>query len=485
MQFVLKTYYRIEFLPILVSFVTETAKYLGGTDKEISALGIASEEAGLHIIEHFPGEGLEEQFEVICEVCGDSLKIVFSNMGLPVNHESLPRYEADQPEESVDGLGLFLIEKMVDHYEFVNHGRDGWRTVMVKRFAHLTVPASLTGGEPAALLSREKLRIMPAAMEHVPGIVELAYRNYGYSYSKEEFYYVDQLREAIAENKVRSFVALNPEDRVVGNMAILYSPDTREVAEIGAVMVQPEYRRSMGLIQLIKVVSNEIRGKVDSPTILEANLVTTHILSQKACGMFHFTPMALKLSVHGRAKFKSLAESADEQRETLLHAIAVTRPVKTLSFFLPECHVELVHRLFTHANLSVEILHSTADLPDQTVLDVQCHPGADYAIVFVQVPGRDISAVLHARLFDLESDGLKTVYIRFPAWLPQSPDVEANKRFLRIFFSGLVVETPDRWWLQYTRLYGQRVDFSRIQLCDPLALELRDYIENCYQEAVL
>ena len=487
MQIVLKTYYRLEFLPIIVSFVTETARCLGGTDREIASLGMASEEAGLHIIEHFPGEGLNEQFEVTCEVCGDSLRVVFSNMGLPVNHEALPRYEADQPEENIDGLGLFLIGKMVDQYEFVNHGRDGWRTIMRKRLDHLKTPASLLDGESDAslALSKEKLRIMPATAEHVPGIVELAYRNYGYSYSKEEFYYVDRLRQAIADGRVRSFVAINPVDRVVGNMAILYGADTHDVAEVGAVMVQPEYRRSMGLVQLIKVVRNEIKGKADSPTIIEANLVTTHILSQKACGVFHFTPMALKLSVHGRAKFKNLAESVDEQRETLLHAVAVTRPVMPLQLFVPKRHAAVSNRLFTHANLPVKLVDSPSELPEQTVVYIQRHPDADYAILFANPPGEDISAVLHAQLFELESDGVKTVYIRFPAWLPLPPALEGDTRILRMFFSGWVVESPDRWWLQYTRLNGQRFDFSHIQLSDPLALELRDYIENCYQEAVL
>jgi anti-sigma regulatory factor (Ser/Thr protein kinase) len=355
MQLSLKTYYRMEFLPLVVSFVTETARCLGATPKEISELGMASDEAGMHIIERFPGDGLEEQFEVVCEVQEGALRVVFSNMGLPVNPEALPKFETAQPEETIDGLGLFLIEKLVDHFEFVNQGRSGWRTVMVKKLAHLKAPVSQANEEAENLATaREKLRIVQAGVEHVPGIVELAYRNYGYSYSKDLFYYTDQLRNALLGGKIESFIALNPDDRVVGQMAILHSPNSQEVAEVGAVMIQPEYRRSMGLLQLLKVVNQAARNHDHQLAVVEANLVTTHTLSQKVCGMFHFKPMALKLSVHGRAKFLALAEDADNQRESLLHAITAIRPVQPVRLFVPPRHMEITKKLFTDAGITLE-----------------------------------------------------------------------------------------------------------------------------------
>lgn len=486
MHFTLTTYYRVDFLPLVTSFVTETARCLGASQKEMYELGMASEEAGRHIIDHYPGNGLAEQFEVICEPVADGLRVVLSNMGLPVNQEELPRYEAAQPEETIEGLGLFLIEKMMDHFEFVNQGRAGWRTVMFKRLAHLTPPPLPAEGETAGpALPREKLRIMRAGLEHVPGIVELAYRNYGYSYSKEVFYYVEQLREAITDGRVKSYIAVNPDEHVVGQMALLQSPVSRDVAEAGAMMVQPEYRRSMGLLQLIKFVNQELKDPRGAPAVVEANLVTTHILSQKICSMFHFTPLALKLSVHDRARFVKLAEEEDGQRETLLHAIAVTRPVEPIRLYVPATHAEITRRLFSQAGLAPEFPAGRPALPDQTVLTTETNQEAGSATIFLREPGADFAALLRAHLFALESAGVKTVFIRFPGWLPQPDTLENETRALRIFFSGWVVEAPDRWWLQYTRLIAQRFDFKRIQLCDPLALELRDYVETCFVKAVL
>lgn len=487
MRFGLTTCYRREFLPVIVAFVTETARCLGGTERELSELAIAAEEAGLHIIEHFPGEGLAAQFEVFCDLCGDTLQVIFSNMGLPVNEEALPRYEAAQPEETIDGLGLFLIGKMVDRYEFVNRGREGWRTRMVKRLSQLRAPVfqADVGGD-GSLPVHEALRIMPANLGHVPGIVELAYRSYGYSYSKEDFYYADQLRDALAGGRISSFVALTPDDRVVGNMAILSSPVSPEIAEVGAVMIQPEYRRSLGLLKLLKVVSQEVRGGAAPPALVETNLVTTHTLSQKACDRFNFIPLALKLSAHGQARFVNLAEEAGGQRETLLHAVAVMRPVAPVRLHVPEPHVDLTRRLFTWAGITLEIAAGMADeVPEESGLEVASHADAGLAVLTVRLPGRDLADQLHRRLYELESDGIRTVHIRLPGWLPTPPLLDEGVRPVRIFFSGWVVAAPDRWWLQYTRLNGQRFEFDRIQLHDPRALELREYVADCFRKAVL
>ncbi len=189
MKFELRTHYRAEFLPLLVSFVTEVAKGLGATPKEVSELAIASEEAGLHIIERYPGNETDEQFNVVCENTEDSLRVIFSNMGLPVNPQALPQYEVANPEETLDGLGLFLIEKLVDHVEFVNQGREGWKTLLVKKIQHLTAKSTLPSPTSDDVSpSKEKLRVLQADDSHVAGIVELAYRTYGYTYSKELFY---------------------------------------------------------------------------------------------------------------------------------------------------------------------------------------------------------------------------------------------------------------------------------------------------------
>ena len=123
--------------------------------------------------------------------------------------------------------------------------------------------------------------------------------------------------------------------------------------------------------------------------------------------------------------------------------------------------------------------------PALTQLDVETRPDDALAILSLREPGNDFASVLRPRLFDLETEGIKTVFLRFPGWLPPPPRLEDETRALRIFFCGWVAESPSRWWRLYAHLSSQRFDFNRVQVCDPVALELRSYVETCFQEAVL
>ncbi|MFH0879028.1 MAG: ATP-binding protein [Lentisphaerota bacterium] len=486
MQLTLQTYYRIEFLPLIISFVSEVARCLGANSKEISELSMAAEEAATHIIEGFPGDGLDEQFEVRCETLPDGLQLVFSNMGRPVNERALPKYESDRPEETIDGLRFFLIEKLVDQFEFINEGQRGWRTILRKRLTQLALPAPRETDDTAETApAGEKLAVRQATTEDVGSIVELAYHTYRYSYSKNVFYFADQLRAALTGGQVTSFIAINPAGQVVGQMALLASEEGPGIVEIGAVMVEPRYRRSMGLLHLIKAVRQNTRERSGTLHLAEANLVTTHTLSQKACGLFHFQPMALKLSVHGRARFLKLQEEAATQRESLLYAIFSVNKAPVAPLHIPARHLDISRRLFERAAIPFSVAPASAGaLPAATEFSVDSNREEESALLRIHQPGQDLMPLLRAQLFACEADGIKTIAVHLPGWLPIPSSLDEDLRALRLFFSGWVAVTPDKWAILYTRLNAQHFDFKQIQLCDPSALELREYVEACFNETV-
>lgn len=318
----------------------------------------------------------------------------------------------------------------------------------------------------------------------MPGIVELAYHTYGYSYAKDLFYYADRLRAVLADGSIRSFVALTPTGKVVGQMAILFPRPGSGVGEVGALMVHPDYRRSMGLLQLVKTVIQDARRIPGELAIAESNLVTTHVLSQRVCSSANFKPMALKLSVHERARFVQLAEETDTQRESLLHAVVATRSLPPVPLFIPPRHEDITRRLFGAAGLDW-VSPPDAPMPSQTALQTERRPETAYGIVSVHQPGADCATALRRTLFDLEADGIQTVAVRLPGWLPRPESFDSDARTLRLFFSGWVVDTPGHWWLLYTRLHAQRFDFARIQLFDPAAADLKNYVEAQFKETVL
>jgi len=483
LQFSMSTYYRFEFLPPVVSFVSAIAQCFGADRKEENALAVASEEAGMHIIGRYRGDGLKEKFEVVCEVTPDGLRVIFQNLGLPVNPLELPRYDIENPEDTADGLGLYLLEKLVDQHEFVNEGRKGWRTVIFKRLAHMKIPGmGEEDGGKSEFTSREETHVVEAGVEHVQGIVELVYRNYGYSYSKDVFYYPEKLRDNIASGYIRSFVALNSEGRVVGQVGGIHHRDGRDIVELSALMVQPEYRRTSVGQQLIAMVKQKFLLSPDAAELASVNAVTTHLLSQRILRLLTFSPMALKLSMHRRARFVGLAEDTEDQRENLVHMIRASRTLKPLRLNIPIRHKEITYRLFGNAGIHLEPPDTPSPPPAETSITAERNEEDSQATISLPEPGIDSVSVLGRLLFEMESDGIRTVLIRFPGWKPLPADLEAEAGKLRIFFCGWLAESSERWWLLYTRLNAQRFDFNTVQLCDPVALELRFHVESCYRE---
>lgn len=257
---------------------------------------------------------------------------------------------------------------------------------------------------------------------------------------------------ALEEESIESFVALNPAGRVVGQVAVIHSSFGRDVVEIGAVMVRPEYRRSTGLLQLIRTVASRLRTGVDVPMIAESNLVTTHTpFAARVSGLFKFKPMALKISVHGRARFVSIQENTAAQRETLLHVVSLGVPSLELTLFIPPEHDAVTRHLFENAGIALKTPCAASPELADTLCDADIHSEYEFATLFIRRPGHDYAELLRQRLYDLEADGIKTVFVRFPGWLPVPETLEKTARQLRLFFCGWVVETPTHWWMLCTR----------------------------------
>lgn len=484
----LSCYYDLRFTPVISGFTSEAARAFGASEREAHELGLAAEEAVGHILENYPDAGPEERFEVSCEVSEEGLQFTFKNTGLPVDARAMPRYDPGRPEETIDGLRFHLIEKLVDHFEFVNLGRQGWRTVIFKRIRELARPFSKAEGDGEDLVARaaEKLTVRRALPADAEAIVELAYRNYSYSYAKETFYFADRLREELREEKVISIVVVNPGGAVVGQVALLASEQCPQLAEAGALMVLPAYRRSMGMLKMIKMARRLALDGTAPFSLLETNFVTAHTISQQAGALFHFQPMALKLSVHDRASYKGM-EGVSAQRESHLYSVVGRAPLPPLELHVPRVHAAIAGTLFRRIGGEPVCLDGERPLPEGSpVTGLVWKVRADYsrATVKVEQAGPDLVPRLRKCLHDLALDDVKTVFVEFPAWKPSLGGIEEHAEELRLFFSGFVAEAPDRWHVLYTQLNRQHFDFRDVQLADPSALDLRSYVEFCRRRVV-
>jgi len=208
MNLSLKVHYRLAAIPMIRSFVVESAVYYGADSKEVFELGMAAEEAAEHIITTYPAAEADAPFDIFCEEKDDFLRFVFSNTGLPVNVDAIPEYDVSNPETSIDGLQFFLLEKLTDNFRFVNLGTGGWQTILDKKLKCLKTHGLENSGntEVESSLPSKKLEFSVAAPEDAYEITKLAYYTYRYSYAKKAFYYPELLQEELAKQHIISLI---------------------------------------------------------------------------------------------------------------------------------------------------------------------------------------------------------------------------------------------------------------------------------------
>jgi serine/threonine-protein kinase RsbW len=126
---------RFDFLDEIREFVAQVAREGGFNDKEIYSLQLASDEAASNIIEHAYAGDPDADFDVSCDVYGDTLTITMRDTGKPFNPSNvkLPNLKAGLSERQIGGLGLYLMRKLMDEVHYISNPNTGNLLTMIKR----------------------------------------------------------------------------------------------------------------------------------------------------------------------------------------------------------------------------------------------------------------------------------------------------------------------------------------------------------------
>lgn len=490
MQLSLRVHYTMASLPIIDTFVQSSAKYFGATKNEIYNLALAAEEASGHIITNFPSEEINAPFDIYCEKEGDVLRFIFSNTGIPVDVEGIPEYNSTDPENSTEGLEFFLIEKFTDNFKFVNLGAHGWQTVIEKKLQFTKAINSPKAEIEPAAKNKEKggkpLSFTIAGVQDAYQITKLAYYTYRYSYAKKIFYYPELLREALASQQIISFIVKDDTGDIVAHSALLRSKNCNNIAESGALMSRPDYRNSTATFTLLKKVNEFLEG-AQNPGIdlLELNLVTAHISSQKVCRFFDVAPLALKLSEHEGADFIKMKD-VSSRRESLLYAMIKYKTPECFDLYAPGEHKELIIKLMDYAGFNYKMLSSyilEKQIEKSTFIVERVENAKSAKIIAIDI-GRDFFSELKRLLYSLTIEDIMTVALKIPLWTPLPENLDAELQSMSFFFSGVVAATTTRWQILYTHLNHHHLDFEKIKVYQKLAKELKTYVNECYEKVI-
>jgi len=125
-----------KWLTVVRLAVSGVASRLGASYEEVDDIKVAVSEACTNAIDHaFPTQ--ERGRGVICIRChpGDGeVRIDVEDSGCGFDPQTADVVDESAPEKR-GGLGLFLIQKLMDETEVVSQPGGGTRVTMVKRFA--------------------------------------------------------------------------------------------------------------------------------------------------------------------------------------------------------------------------------------------------------------------------------------------------------------------------------------------------------------
>lgn len=126
---------RFEFLDEIREFVAQIAREGGFNDKEIYSLQLAADEAASNIIEHAYEGVSDAEFDVTCDMNGNTLTIAMRDTGKPFNPSNvrLPNLKADLSERKIGGLGVYLMRKLMDDVHYLSNPKTGNLLTMTKR----------------------------------------------------------------------------------------------------------------------------------------------------------------------------------------------------------------------------------------------------------------------------------------------------------------------------------------------------------------
>lgn len=478
----LKIPYYKEYTHLVASFMEEMGRSHGANKEETMQLRLIGEEAFVFILNGIPKVGVQETFNLHCNEEEEGLAFYFSNHGHPMNARKIPEFDKDNANETFDALSLNIIRCFSHEFGYNNRGKDGWELLIrfhLKEYRHL---ALLNFHEQDYdEIDQEPFIVRRATEDDVPGIIDLVYNTYRYTYAKEIFYNDVYLTNLIREKRIISLIAVADSGQIVGHNAVLL--DSPLLGEAGMAMVDPNYRKSRVFLSLVLNTAKEI--KREYPKIMGyAKCVTSHHRSQAFVSSF--TSTFLQLSVYSHASFIGIKGEVNN-RESLIYSVSnFSNDITEKIIYVPEEHVEIIQQLLNKAKFNIKVLQYNREYykSEHTQFHLETFPGRQFAEMKVETVGSNFIRDLQKKTVYLRQNGVITANLYLPTDNVFDSQIDSQLSQLGYFFSGFIPAKDGSWKVVYCNLLSQLFNFDNLDLFAPESKMLCEYIKNEYEKSL-
>jgi len=480
------------FLEIALSYITQCARVYGFSKKEIDQIRLASEEAVTNIIQHALFNNPGDNFRILCLSKKNQFEIIFQEKGLPFELEAQANYDPSnvQLDDNTNGLGLFLMKKMMDEVHFKNLGRKGKETHLIKY---------LLSGRIDRITSLKKNEIIPLADKNMQfhirkfkdddaiNISKCAHAAYGYSY--ESFiYYPDKIKQMNQEGKMISLVMENDEGDLAGHIALKYYNNPC-VAEVGVGFISPKFR---GLNLLQKMIQANIGAALEGkePACLYGRAVTAHCLSQKGLTAKNFLATGCMLLLFpSDVEFKDLGGHVSQKDSALVMCRNLEKDKIIKTIYLPEKHMGMVSEIFNRLNLpvapGVPKEPGPGAAPGGAILSYQMVDVMNATDIYCHIYSNETVREIKRLLSKLCIDGVEVIYLYLDLEEVSIPFIAEECEKMGFFFSTILPFGIDRKHaLIYQYINNRLVNFENIHVEDVFSKNVLGYVKDCYNSTI-
>ncbi|MDZ4821541.1 MAG: hypothetical protein SGJ20_21475 [Planctomycetota bacterium] len=327
-----------------------------------------------------------------------------------------------------------------------------------------------TSPELTPTLNPADYRIRRLLPEDAVGVVACLRTIYGDSYVHTALYDPAEIIRLNETCELVSAVALDLTDRVVGHYA-LERTSLAVIAETGVALVLPEHRHHQLMEDMRLLLEKEARQL--ELLGLYGNVVTNHVFTQHVVERFGERPCAISLAWSPRT-FHNMPEPLPQRMSELLYFKHLRRPA-AMTVFVPTEHQLWCTRLYQQ--LDVDVQFGTEQPADGvTQFAVQSNPDVQRAIIRILQVGRDLPVVLRRLMQEQQRVGAEVIFVELPLSQAATPQACRTAEALGFGFSGIAPHfAPDGDALRLQWL-AEPLDYSLIQVMNPLAQELLDYV---------
>jgi N-acetylglutamate synthase-like GNAT family acetyltransferase/anti-sigma regulatory factor (Ser/Thr protein kinase) len=392
------------------------------------------------------------------------LRIDVHDWGIPMSykkHSSVPLIRGESH-------GFKRVYDLVDVFEYHNLGKDGKKFVIIKYASH---PLHCTLPQIASPLieSENEETVDPNTPVEIrgfqegdeEGVAHLIYKNYGYSYVKDLFYYPHKILEYHGK-KFYSIVA-EAEGKIIGHFAFLLVPDST-VGEVGVVVVDPLFKGRGIMNQMMEQVLKKAENVGLDAVFGEA--IMYHTFSQKSNLSHGFTESAFML---GRTTVDITIENNEltkaYKRGSVLVGYRFFNKTKK-KLYLPKVYKNQIEKTYKNAGIDFEIKKTKkTKTPQHVFLTYEFDPPTNIGQIRVEVYGKDFNQKFLHLVSQLRSKHCDMIYVDVS--LERIPKIDKvikiiNKR--GFFYSGVMF------------LIHNKGDYLRLQLKHSDQIGSKNYV---------